>query len=71
MHFFYLCLHLYLKKKGGRIFGDHNLPSGDQKFILDCQLAPEIKQLISDPGHTNLNGQAVVEWSNEFGSFLA
>ena len=29
--------------KGGEIFGDHNLPSGDQKFILDRQLAPVLK----------------------------
>ena len=32
-------MHFLFEKKGGGIFGDHNLPSGDQKFILDCQLA--------------------------------
>ena len=36
---------LLLEKKGGGIkfFGEHNLPSGDQKFILDRQLAPVLK----------------------------
>ena len=34
------------KRKGGEIFGDHNLPSGDQKFILDRQLASVLKSLI-------------------------
>ena len=34
---------LLLEKKGGGIFGYHNLPSGDQKFILDLQLAPVLK----------------------------
>ena len=40
---FYSCCNFYLKKKEGEIFGDHNLPSGDQKFILDRQLAPVLK----------------------------
>ena len=40
---FYSCCNFYLKKKGGGIFGDHNLLSGDQKFILDRQLAPVLK----------------------------
>ena len=40
---FYSCLNFYLKKKGGGIFGDHNLPSGDQNFILDRQLALVLK----------------------------
>ena len=31
------------EKRGGEIFADHNLPSGDQKFILDRQLAPVLK----------------------------
>ena len=39
MHFLFV-FKLLLEKKGGGIFGDHNLPSGDQKFILDRQLAP-------------------------------
>ena len=34
---------LLFEKKGGGIFGDHNLPSGDQKFILDRQLALVLK----------------------------
>ena len=42
MHFLFV-FKLLLKKKGGEIFGDHNLPSGDQKFILDRQLAPVLK----------------------------
>ena len=40
---FYWCCNFYLKKKGGGIFGDHNLASGDQKFLLDRQLAPVLK----------------------------
>ena len=35
-YIFYLFCNLYLKKKGGGIFGD-------QKFILDRQLAPVLK----------------------------
>ena len=42
MHFLFVFKILF-EKKGGGIFGDHNLPSGDQKFILDCQLAPVFK----------------------------
>ena len=42
MHFLFV-LKLLLEKKGGEIFGDHNMPSGDQKFILDRQLAPILK----------------------------
>ena len=42
MHFLFV-FKLLLKKKGGGIFGDHNLPSGDQKFILDRQLVPVLK----------------------------
>ena len=42
MHFLFMFKPL-LEKKGGGIFGDHNLPSGDQKFILDRQLAPVLK----------------------------
>ena len=42
MHFLFVFKILF-EKKGGGIFGDHNLPSGDQKFILDCQLAPVLK----------------------------
>ena len=34
MHFLFV-FKLLFEKKGGGIFGDHNLPSGDQKFILD------------------------------------
>ena len=40
---FFSCLNFYFKEKGGEIFGDHNLPSGDQKFVLDRQLAPVLK----------------------------
>ena len=39
----YSCCNFYVKKKGGEIFGDHNLPSGDQKFIVDRPLAPVLK----------------------------
>ena len=43
---FYWCLNFYyFEKQGGGIFGDHNLPSGDQKFILDRQLALVLKSL--------------------------
>ena len=42
MHFLFV-FRLLFEKKGGKIFGDHNLPSGDQKFILDRQLAPALK----------------------------
>ena len=41
MHFF--VFKLLFEKWGGEIFGDHNLPSGDQKFILDRHLAPVLK----------------------------
>ena len=40
MHFLFV-FKLLLKKK---VFGDHNLPSCDQKFILDRQLAPVLKR---------------------------
>ena len=40
---FYLCCNFYWKKREGGIFGDHNLPSGDPKFILNRQLAPVLK----------------------------
>ena len=42
MHFLFV-LKLLFEKLGGRIFGDHNFPSGDQKFILDRQLALVLK----------------------------
>ena len=42
MHFLFVFKPL-LEKKGGEIFGDHNLPSSDQKLILDHQLAPVLK----------------------------
>ena len=42
MHFLFLFKILF-EKRGGGIFGDHNVPSGDQKFILDQQLAPILK----------------------------
>ena len=42
MHFLFV-FKLLLKKMGGGIFGDHNLPSDDQKFTLDRQLAPVLK----------------------------
>ena len=42
MHFLFVFKILF-EKKGGEIFGDHNLPSGDQKFILDRQLALVLK----------------------------
>ena len=42
MHFL-VVFKLFFEKKGGGIFGDHNLPSGDQKFILDRQLALVLK----------------------------
>ena len=39
MHFLF-AFKILFEKKGGGIFGDHSSPSGDQKFILDRQLAP-------------------------------
>ena len=42
MHFLFV-FKLLFEKKGGEIFGDHNLPSGDKKFMLACQLAPMLK----------------------------
>ena len=42
MHFLFV-FKLLFEKKGGGIFGDHNLPSGDQKCILDRQLALVLK----------------------------
>ena len=48
--YFYLCLNFYLKKGEGEIFGNHYFLSGDQKFILDRQLAPVLKKFILDPG---------------------
>ena len=42
MHFLFI-FKLLAAKRGGEIFGNHYLPSGDQKFILDCQLAPVLK----------------------------
>ena len=42
MHFLFV-FKLLFEKKGGRIFGDHNFPYGDQKFILDHQLALVLK----------------------------
>ena len=38
-YIFKLVFKLLFAKKGGVIFGDHNLPSGDQKFTLARQLA--------------------------------
>ena len=40
---FLFVFKILFDKKGGGIFGNHNLPSGDQKFILDRQLAPVLK----------------------------
>ena len=42
MHFLFI-FKLLVAKRGGEIFGNHYLPSGEQKFILDCQLAPVLK----------------------------
>ena len=49
MHFLFV-FKLLFEKRGGEIFGHHYFPSGDQKFILDRQLASVFKKLISDPG---------------------
>ena len=48
--YFLFAFKLLFEKRGGEIFGDHHFPSGDQKFILDHQLAPVLKKLIWDPG---------------------
>ena len=48
MHFLSV-FKLLFEKRGGEIFGHHYFPSGDQKFILDRQLASVFKKLISDP----------------------
>ena len=51
MHFLFV-FRLLLEGKGGGIFGHHNLPSGNQKFILDrSPVGARIKKLISDPDH--------------------
>ena len=42
IHFLFV-FKLLFEEKGGGIFGHHNLPSGDQKFILDRQFVPEFK----------------------------
>ena len=42
MHFLFV-FKLLFEKKGGGIFGDRSLPSGDQKFILDRQLGFVLK----------------------------
>ena len=49
VHFLFV-FKLLFEKREGEIFGDHYFPFGDQKFILDRQLAPVLKKLISDPG---------------------
>ena len=41
--FFFIRVKFLFKRKGGEIFGDHNLLSGDQTFILDRQLASVLK----------------------------
>ena len=40
---------LLFEKKGGRIFGNHNLRSGDQKIYTWSPVGARIKKLISDP----------------------
>ena len=40
---FFIRVKFLFKRKGGEIFGDHNLPSGEQKFIIDQQLASVLK----------------------------
>ena len=40
---FYSCLNFYLKKEEVEFLATTILPSGDQKFILDRQLAPVLK----------------------------
>ena len=42
IHFLFVFKILF-EEKGGGIFGHHNLPSGDQKFILDRQFMPILK----------------------------
>ena len=48
IHFLFV-FKLLLKKKEGGIFGDHNLPSGDQKLYNWSPVGARIKKLISDP----------------------
>ena len=48
MHFLFV-FKLLFEKKGGEIFGDHNLSSGDQKFILNRQLASILKVNFGPP----------------------
>ena len=48
--YFLFVFKLSFEKRGREIFGNHYFPSGDQKFILDHQLAPVLKKLILDPG---------------------
>ena len=43
MHFLFI-FKLLVAKRGGEIFDNHYLPSGEhKKFILDCQSAPVLK----------------------------
>ena len=42
IHFSFVFKLLFEEKEGG-IFGHHNLPPGDQKFILDRQFVPVLK----------------------------
>jgi len=49
IHFLFV-FKLLFEKRGGEILGNHYFPSGDQKFILNRQLVPVLKKLISDPG---------------------
>ena len=49
MHFSFV-FKLLFEKKGRGIFGDHNLPSGNQKFTLGCHaVGAHIKKLILEP----------------------
>ena len=42
IHFSFV-FKLLFEEKGGGIFGHHDLPPGNQKFILDRQLVPVLK----------------------------
>ena len=45
---FFLC-HVIKVKEKEKISGDHFMPSGEQKFLLSCQMMPGIRNLILDP----------------------
>ena len=52
---FFIRVKFLFKRKGGEIFGDHNLLSGDQKFVLDRQLASVLKSSFQTLNRTRVS----------------